>query len=161
VSASVSGEWSRTERRYPGRFDGRFVPAPWAQPLRLTANLDVALLEGLRVQAHWQGLWNQPWALRRAYYDYIALAEGPDALAPYDLSRPGDQTLDPFSRLDLGLNGETTVLGVTLEGQIHLVNVLDRHNPFDWSLDPTGPQSTPVKRTLPGRRLFVLLGLRY
>jgi hypothetical protein len=161
VSAGVSGEWSRTERRYPGRFDERYVPAPWAQPLRLTTDLEVTLTDGLHARAHWQGIWNQPWALRRAYYDYIALADGPDALPPFDLSRPGDQTLDPFSRLDLGLDGETTVGGVTLEAQIHLVNVLDRHNPFDWSLDPTGSQLTPVRRTLPGRRLFVLLGLRY
>ncbi len=161
VSASASGEWSRTERRYPGRFDGRYVPAPWAQPLRLTADLNVTLVDGLRARAHWQGIWNQPWALRRAYYDYIALAEGTDALAPFDPSRPGDQTLDPFSRLDLGLEGETKIMGVTLEGQVSLVNVLDRQNPFDWSLDPTGPQPTPIKRTLPGRRLFVLLGLRY
>ena len=161
VSAGVSGEWSRTERRYPGRFDGRYVPAPWAQPLRLTTDLDVALTDGLRARAQWQGIWNQPWALRRAYYDYIALADGPDALPPFDLSRPGDQTLDPFSRLDLGLKGETKILGMTLEGQVSLINVLDRHNPFDWSLDPTGSQPTPVRRTLPGRRLFVLLGLRY
>jgi len=39
--------------------------------------------------------------------------------------------------------------------------VLDRANPFDWSLDATGAELTRVARTLPGRHLFVLLGLRY
>lgn len=52
-------------------------------------------------------------------------------------------------------------MGVTLEGWLCLVNVLDRHNPFDWSLDPTGPTPTPAKRRLPGRRLSVLLGVHF
>jgi hypothetical protein len=160
VSGSVSAEWSRTERRYPGRFDGRFVPAPWEQPLRLATTLDVTLTDGLHALAHWNGIWGRSWALRRPYYDYLAPLDA-DRFAGYDLSRPGQQTLAPFSRLDLGLKGSVTVRGVTVDAQVSLVNVLGRHNAFDQSLDPTGPRPTPVTRTLPGRRAFVLLGLRY
>ena len=160
VSGSVSAEWSQTERRYPGRFDGRFVPAPWEQPLRLAATLDVTLTDGLHALTHWNGIWGRSWALRRPYYDYLAPLDT-DRFAGYDLSRPGQQTLDPFSRLDLGLKGTVTVRGVTVNAQVSLVNVLGRHNAFDQSLDPTGPRPTPVTRTLPGRRAFVLLGLRY
>ncbi len=160
VLASASAEWSRVTRRYPGRFGGRSVPAPWSQPVRLTTDLDVSLAEGLEAHAHWQGTWERPWALRRAYYDYLALAGGTRDLS-YDLTRPGNQVLSPFSRLDLGLSAETRLRTFTLEARLNLVNVLDRHNAFDWSLDPTGPRSTPVRRTLPGRRLFVSLGLKY
>ena len=63
--------------------------------------------------------------------------------------------------MDLGRQAETTIMGVTLEGRLCLVNVLDRHNPFDWSLDPTGPTPTPAKRRLPSRRLSVLLGVHF
>jgi hypothetical protein len=160
VSGGVTAEWSRTERRYPGRFDGRFVPAPWAQPLRLAANLDVALADDLHALADWTGTWGRSWALRKGYYDYLALAS--DAPFPtYDLTRPGRQTLAPFARLDLGVKGERAVGDVTLEAQLRLVNVLDRRNAFDRSLGTTGTRTEPVPRTLPGRRAFVLLGVRF
>jgi len=160
LSVGVSAEWSRTERRYPGRFDGRFVSAPWAQPVRLAANVDLRLADGLHALAHWKGIWGRPWALRQGYYDYLALSE----TAPfpsYDLTRPEQQTLDPFSRVDLGVKGERTVRDVTLEAQLSLVNVLDRQNEFDRSLGAAGPPAGSIPRTLPGRRAFVLVGVRF
>ncbi len=160
VAGSVSAEWGRAERRYPGRFDGRFVPAPWEQPLRLAATVDVTLTDGLHALANWKGIWGRSWALRRGYYDYLALVDA-DRFPGYDLSRPGQQTLDPFSRLDLGLKGEQTVRGATVEAQLSVVNVLGRRNAFDQSLNPANSRPASVSRTLPGRRVFVLLGLRY
>jgi len=160
VAGSMTAEWSRTERRYPGRFEGRFVPAPWAQPVRLATQIDVTLAKGVNALANWNGIWGRSWALRRAYYDYLAPLDA-GRFAGYDLSRPGEQILSPFFRLDLGLTGEATVRGVAVEAQVRLVNVLGRRNAFDQSLDPTGARPTPVARTLPGRRAFVLLGLRY
>ncbi|WP_103020504.1 TonB-dependent receptor [Salinibacter altiplanensis] len=161
VSAQASAAWSRTTRRYPGRFDGRSVPAPWSQPVRLTTDLDVSLVDGFEAHAHWQGTWDRPWALRRAYYDYLARTEDPQDFAPYDLSRPGDQVLAPFSRVDLGLTAKTTLRSLTAEARLNLVNVFDRHNTFDWSLAPAGSRSAPVRRTLPGRRVSLLLELHY
>ena len=160
LTSSVSAEWSRADRRYPGRFGGRFVPAPWEQPLRLSATVGVPVGDHLQVQGHWNGIWGRSWALRRGYYDYLALTDEA-AFPTYDVSRPGDQALDAFSRLDLGVNGTYAVRGVTLEAQLRLVNVLGRHNPFDWSLSSRDASATPVPRTLPGRRAFVLLGIRY
>ncbi|MCS4116129.1 hypothetical protein GGP49_003080 [Salinibacter ruber] len=122
----------------------------------------MSLAEGLEAHAHWQGTWERPWALRRAYYDYLALTDRRDAPASYDLDRPGDQRLAPYSRLDLGLSAKTTIQALTVEAQATLVNVFNRHNTFDWSLNPAGSRPTsPVRRTLPGRRLFVSLGLQY
>ena len=160
LSGGVSAEWGRAQRRYPGRFDGRFVPAPWEQPLRLGATLDVALADGLHALANWKGVWGRSWALRKGYYDYLAPTGGrslPDAA----LERPGEQTLAPFSRLDLGVEGTVDVRDVTLEAQLSLVNVLDRRNAFDRSLGAAGASGAPVARTLPGRRAFVLLGVRF
>ena len=160
VTSSASVEWSQADRRYAGRFGGRFVPAPWEQPLRLSATASVPIGTHLTVQGHWKGTWGRSWALRRGYYDYLALTDE-NSFPAYDLARPGDQTLDAFSRLDLGVNGTYAVRGVTLDVQMRVVNVLDRHNPFDWSLSARDASATPVPRTLPGRRAFVLVGLRY
>jgi len=160
LSTGVSVEWSRTERRYPGRFGGRYVSAPWAQPLRLSAHVDVRVTDGLHALANWKGTWGRTWALRQGYYDYLALAD--EAPFPgYDLTRPEQQTLDPFSRVDLGLKGERSLRGVTLEAQLSLVNVLDRRNAFDRSLGAAGTSAEPIPRTLPGRRAFVLVGVRF
>jgi hypothetical protein len=161
LDGSVRAEWSRATRRYPDRFDGRRVPAPWTQPFRLTTTLDAPLTDGLRATARWQGIWGRPWALRRAYYDYLALVADETDFAPYDPDRPGDHILAPFARLDLGLAAETTWRTLTLDAEVRLVNALNRHNPFDWSLDPSGPQTTPQPRTLPGRRVVLKVGLRF
>jgi hypothetical protein len=160
LSGSASAEWSRVRRRYPGRFDGRFVPAPWEQPIRLAASLDGRLADGLQALVRWKGIWGRSWALRRAYYDYL----GQEGTAPFpgvDLARPGRQTLAPFSRIDLGLKGEASIQNVTVEAQVSLVNVFDRSNTFDRSLHAAGEQAEPRSRTLPGRRAFILLGLRF
>ena len=157
VSGTVQAEVSRVHRRYPGRFGGRFVPAPWETPLQLSADLDVKVLTGVHALASWQGQWNRPWALRRAYYDYVAPTGGVDGVV---LDRPAEQRLAPFSRVDLGLRAETTVRGVTLETRASVVNVFDRANPFDWSLDTAGPAPQPVPRTLPGRRIHLQVGVR-
>lgn len=163
--ARVSGDWTaelaQTARRYPGRFNERLVPAPWEQPVRLSTNVDVKIIDGLHASSTWQGAWNRPWALRRAYYDYAALTDAARALGGTDLDRPGDQVLAPFSRVDVGLHGERRIGDTTIEVQMHVVNLFNRANPFDWSINAAGPQPTRITRTLPGRRFFVLLGLRY
>jgi hypothetical protein len=163
VSGSVTAEVSRVHRRYPGRFGDRFVPAPWETPLQLSTQFDVRVVEGVHLLGTWQGTWNRPWALRRAYYDYVATTGG--TVAGYDLDRPGDQRLAPHSQVDLGMRTETTVRGVTLDLRAHVANVFDRANPFDWSLVPglSGASSTlhPVPRTLPGRRFALRVGVRF
>jgi hypothetical protein len=168
LSGDATVEVGRVWRRYPGRFDDRFVPAPWEEPLRLTANLDVRLFDEVYAQGSWQGGWGRSWALRRAYYDYVAPLEtngdassaGP-TVGGYDLSRPGQQRLAPFSRFDLGLRATLPVRGTAVETRVEVINVLDRHNPFDWGLDTSGPEVQRLERTLPGRRLSLSVGVRF
>ncbi|WP_176521696.1 TonB-dependent receptor [Longimonas halophila] len=161
VDAEVVAEMGRSRRQYPGRFNDRLVPASWEQPVRLDADLGVALGRGMEARVSGQGVWGRSWALRRAYYDYIANIEGSDTFEGFDLNRPGDQQLAPMLRLDLALRGTWTLRGMGLRMQIGLVNALDRKNPFDWSLDTSGAVPEPAPRNLPGRRAFVLVGIRY
>jgi hypothetical protein len=160
VSGDVTGEVSRVHRRYPGRFDDRFVPAPWETPVQLSANVDVKVVDGLSVLGSWQGEWHRPWALRQAYYDYARATGsfGAADLGTVNLDRPGAQRLAPYSRLDAGVRAERTLGGVTLSTRIQVLNVLDRANAFDASLDP--PTGARVPRTLPGRRLYVSLQMQ-
>ena len=158
VSADAAVEVSRVHRRYPGRFGDRYVPAPWEEPLRASANVGVTVVDGVQATASWRGSWNRPWALRRSYYDY--LAQTTPEIGGVDLQRPGEQRLAPFSRFDLGLETRTTLRGVGIEARAGIVNVFDRANPFDESLHPGGNGAERVARTLPGRRLFLLIGIR-
>ncbi len=158
LSADAALEVSRVHRRYPGRFQDRFVPAPWEKPLRLSANVDAQLVGGLVAQASWQGTWNRPWALRRSYYDYLAVTSGP--LPGVDVQTPGAQRLAPFTRLDVGLRAQRTVRGVEVRARLSVVNVLDRANPYDESLHPGASGPERIARSLPGRRVFALLGIR-
>lgn len=161
VSANGSIELQRAQRQYPGRFEERFVPVPWEQPVRARSDVEVRLVRGLYAVGSWEGVWGRSWALRRAYYDYAALTQDASTIEGLDVHRPGDQVLAPLSRFDLGLRAERSVRGVTVELRTHVVNVFDRANAFDWSLTTSGSVPRRHVRTLPGRRLFVLLGVRY
>jgi hypothetical protein len=161
VDATVRAELERSQRRYAERFDNRFVSAPWEQPVRLGGDLSVALAEGVRALGSWKGVWGRSWALRRAYYDYTARTHTAESRLDADLTQPGNQQLAPFSRIDLGIRAERRIAGVTVEAQLNVVNVFDRANPFDWSPGAGGSVDHPMVRTLPGRNVFFLLGLRY
>ena len=156
VSGDLTAEVSRVHRRYPGRFGDRSVPAPWETPMKLSANVAVAVVDGLAALASWRGEWDRPWALRQAYYDYAQ----PTSTLPstVDLDRPGAQRIAPYSRLDAGVRAEQTVRGVTLSTRAQVLNVFDRANAFDASLDPITGALT--HRTLPGRRLHVSLRMQ-
>jgi hypothetical protein len=165
VTGGVTADWSTAERRYPGRFGDRWVAAPWEEPLRLTAHTGVDVAGGVEARARWESVWGRSWALRRIYYDYVgssgdlpASLTGPDPVA---LDTPGDDTLAPFHRLDLGLQAERTWGGVTVGAELSVVNVLGRANAFDASVLSTSSSTTRQPRLLPGRRLVAVLSLRY
>jgi hypothetical protein len=166
----VTLAWGTAERRYPGRFDDRWVAAPWEEPLRLTGRVSADVADGLRARARWESIWGRSWALRRIYYDYVAPAGALSEDAPFEsrglpgapsLDTPGEDRLDPFHRLDLGLLASRTWRGVAVELEASVVNVLGRANPFDASLRPSGSSLVRQHRALPGRRIVAVLSLRY
>ncbi len=160
-TAAVTGEANDAERLYPARFGGRFVPAPWEEPYRLTADLGVELVEGVRATASWRGVWGRSWALRRAYYDFLAQTRPDVAIGRFRLDRPGTQRLETYTRLDLGVTAGREIGALGVELRLAAMNVLDRANQFDWALDTSGPRPVPLPRTLPGRRLSVEMALSY
>ena len=151
---SVSGQQS--ERRNPTRFGGQWTAAPWEEPLRASAGLDVVALgqrggNSLQLRARGLGIRGRSWAFRRAYYDVLP-ARGTDQLGTFRLDAPGGDRLAPLLTLDVGA-AYTRRLGDgrRLELAFDVANVLDRRNVLDWSLRPAGDGGYRAEaRTLPG-----------
>lgn len=161
LATSVSYGFSRALRAFPGRFDGRMEPAPWNVPHRLTLDASVALNDVLSADVNWRSAWGQRWALRRAYYDYLALRDAPGAFGAFDLNQPSDQKLSPYHRLDVGLTYEQPLGPATMQLRAFVVNVLGRNNVYDWSLEQSGEEVTRVNRTLPGRQAVLSFRFNY
>ena len=162
LDASASYSFSRALRRYPGRFDGRMEPTPWNQPHRLALDANVALTSFFSVDVNWRGVRGRRWAARRAYYDYLALGDAPLAFDLIDLNRPADQVVPPYYRLDAGVTFARSWGRTTVQLRAFVVNVLDRNNVYDWSIEetPTGEEAR-IDRTLPGRHPVFSLRFDY
>lgn len=161
VSAGASYSYSHARRRYPGRFDEQMQPVPWNEPHRLNLDASISLLRSFTVDVNWTGSWGRRWAVRHAYYDYLALRANPLSFESIDLSRPADHMVTPYYRLDAGLTYVRTWGRVGMQLRAFVVNVLDRENVYDWSLRQTAYDVTSVNRTLPGRHPAFSLRLSY
>ncbi len=142
---------SRALQRFPGRFEDRLLPTPWNVPHQLGLDLRAPLAGGFALHLHGEGLWGRTWALRRAYYDYLALRDLLPRTGDFDLQHPEDHRLPAYLRFDLGLTYHQTLGNADLHVQAFLVNLFDRQNVYDLSLDTTGPSVQTVPRRLPGR----------
>lgn len=151
LTGTVTYGFSRSERAYPGRFDGKLEPVPWNAPHRLALDVTIPLQGGVSVNVSWRGTWGRRWSFRQAYYDYLVLLASPVSFSPFDLTQPGEHDLPPFYRLDTGLTFEREVKGLKLQARLFILNVLDRHNIYDWSVEQTETGAAPIARTLPGR----------
>ncbi len=154
--------YTHARRTFPGRFEDRLVPAPWAEPHRLTLEGRVPIGDVLALDLQGNGIWGRRWGYRRAYYAYLSSDKLQQNRGRPDLGRPADHVLPPLYRVDAGLVATHNWGDVTVTGRIGLVNVFDRANVADWGLRPTdGNSLTRWPRTLPGRRSVVSLKIRY
>jgi hypothetical protein len=163
VRARVGYDWSVSERTFPSRFDGEREPAPWNEPHALSAAAELALARGLAVTASGRSVWGRTWALRRAYYDFLApgspgqVADGPT------IGRPGGDTLPASHDVDVGLRWTGLLSGFRAVLHVDVRNVLHRQNVLDYSLWRTsssgGTEYARLPRTLPGRSLLLSVRL--
>ncbi|MEM7786555.1 MAG: carboxypeptidase regulatory-like domain-containing protein [Bacteroidota bacterium] len=156
-AASLGAGIARTDRRFDDRLGRRWTPAPWAEPVRATADLRVLVAgapeAGLTARARGVGVWGRSWAFRRAYYDVLPAHSGETTLGAFDLTRPEGDRLPALLTLDLGLAYAASVRGTRIEAALDVTNALDRANVLDWSLRPTATGDfEAVTRTLPGRQ---------
>jgi hypothetical protein len=161
VEGTLHYNWSRSRRRFPGRFEGHVVPVPWNQPHRLSLSAEGTFTDALRLRLRAEHSWGRSWGFRQIYYDYLGTESAPESSLGGSLQNPGSHTLTPHTRVDLGVRYTVQWSGFALETQLDLVNVLDHRDAFDWGLRPTDDGMTRTTRRLPGRRLVGALTIRY
>ncbi len=155
-AASAGVALAQTDRRSAARFGGRWVAAPWSEPVRATLGLDVVALgrreAGVLLRARGLGVWGRPWALRRAYYDVLP-ARGVTRFGDLAFDRPEDDVLAPLLSLDAGIGYTGTLARTRIEVAFDVANLLGRRDVLDWSLRlASGGGAETVTRTLPGRQ---------
>ncbi|MDZ4698809.1 MAG: carboxypeptidase-like regulatory domain-containing protein [Rhodothermales bacterium] len=156
---SVGYSYSHAVRRYPGRFGEAFVPVPWNEPHRVVAEARLPLLSYLSATVAGQGSWGRRWALRRTYYDFLAAGSAPPVTGAIDLNAPGDEGVPAYLTFDIGLTYEQRVGPTWVRFRATVLNLYDRQNVYDYSIEQNGDVFDRVPRVLPGRQVVLSLRL--
>lgn len=135
VFMSLAYNYMHAVRRFPGRFENRFEPTPWNEPHRFSFSTEWQATKSFSIRMRTVGIWGRSWGFRQAYYDYFAAHTLLNAFEPYDLTNPSAHRLPPLRQLDLGAAYRHDADGLTLLLQADFVNVLNRVNVVDWSLE--------------------------
>lgn len=129
---------------------GRAVPASWNEPHRFQLRGLWHILPELRAVAKWQSILGRVWGFRQSYYNFL-LYRGNDSVGGFSFTHPDDDHLEPFHQLDLSFIYNPSVGFMDMELRLDLINLLDRRNTIDWSLQPIdGDQYEKKKRSMPG-----------
>lgn len=134
---------------------GRALPAPWNEPHRLQFRILWRVLPDLVTVAKWQSVLGRAWGFRRAYYNFL-FYESEESFGNYSFTSPEDDRLSPFHQLDLSLIYKPSIGFMDMELRLDLINLLNRRNTIDWSLEKvqpgnaTGEQYEIRERTMPG-----------
>lgn len=149
----VGYDWTVSERTFPSRFQGARQPTPWMEPHRLVLQGRVPVAGGIALDAEARGVWGRTWALRRAYYDYVALTDPADALP---IGLPGDDPLPTLYTLDVGVSWLGRLGGSLTELRAEVRNAQPERQVLDYSLveDDPGTGFRRRSRLLPGPALL-------
>lgn len=128
---SLGYDYSLSRRTFPSRFNERTQPAPWNQPHRLQASVDLDLGSGFAMRLRGRGVWGRTWGYRQAYYDFLVVHASGSLVG-----LPEDDTLPALYELDLGVGYSRRVVGTNVSVRLDVLNVLDRANVLDYGLRP-------------------------
>ena len=157
---SAQYEYSVARRRVANRFGGAFVAVPWNTPHRILVSLDIVPLRRLTATLRWQGIAGRAWGFRQAYYDYLEPNPNTRLFAPFDLSDPEAHRLPFYSQWDLGVAYSRAIAGLGVQARLNLINVLDRRNVRDWSLQYDEVSATYVRSARRSTPFIPSLSLR-
>jgi hypothetical protein len=161
LSTTLQYSYSRAEQLDSDRFKGEWQPVAWNEPHRLQLRFRIAISSALTFHTSAESTWGRPWAFRRAYYDYLAFRPDAPTFAPFDLDDPSMPLLPPSYRIDPGITYDRSWGRMRVEVRAVVVNILDRNDVFDWSLEEGGDGYDRVARALPGRRPVFSLNVTY
>ena len=152
LSADLEYAYTLAEHRFPNRFDPRLQPVPWSEPHSISASASFRVADALTIYTEGDATWNRSWAFRHAYYDYLALRATGFDITPFSLENPSKPMLPAYYSVNLGLAYDLELSPVEVQFRAALLNVFDRENVYDWSVQQEDGGFAPVARTLPGRR---------
>lgn len=135
---------------------GRTITPPWNEPHRLQFRTLWRIFPELTAIAKWQSTIGRAWGFRRSYYNFLYYKSG-ESFASYNFGNPENDRLSPFHQLDFSLVYKPAFNFMNLEIRMDLINLLNRRNTIDWSLQPqtvseegTGSRYEIKERTMPG-----------
>ncbi|HMB93547.1 MAG TPA: hypothetical protein VKP65_22025, partial [Rhodothermales bacterium] len=161
VTTTFNYSYSHAVQQFPSRFDGRYEPVPWNDPHRLSVDTRLQLTSRFAADFAGRSSWGRRWALRRAYYNYLALRAEPTTLDDFDLHQPSEQKLESYLRLDAGLTYEQHWGRAGVQVRAFVSNLLDRRNTYDWSIERGEAGEAIVPRLLPGRHAGLSFRFNY
>ena len=129
---------------------GRELPVPWNQPHRLQLRTLWRVSPVFSTVLKWESVYGRSWGFRQSYYNYL-LYEGEGQFGEYNFQTPENDRMSPFHQVDLSFIYRPEVQFMDLELRADLINLLDRRNTIDWSLQPNQSGGYDIKkRTMPG-----------
>jgi len=129
---------------------GKELPAPWNQPHRIQLRTLWRASSSFSAVLKWVSVYGRSWGFRQSYYNYL-LYQGAGQFDGYTFKSPEDDRLSPFHQLDVSFIYRPSLSVVDLELRADLINLLDRRNTLDWSLQPNQSGGYDIKkRTMPG-----------
>ncbi|MDX1636562.1 MAG: TonB-dependent receptor [Balneolaceae bacterium] len=131
---------------------GRSLPAPWTEPHRFQLRALWRIAPGFSSVIKWQNVLGRSWGFRQSYYNFLFYETG-ENYGDYYFNAPENDKLSPFHQLDLSLIYTPGFSRFGMDIRLDLINLLDRQNTIDWSLQPTAPGGEEYeirKRTMPG-----------
>lgn len=149
----LSYDYSYNRMNMESQF-GKVLPTPWNEPNRFQFRALWRIIPGLTAVTKWQSILGRAWGFRQSYYNYLYY-NGSRSIGDYSFTHPEKDRMDPFHQLDFSLIYQPAVQFADLKVRLDLVNVLDRHNTIDWSLQPVQNNTSTnhyqiQKRTMPG-----------
>ncbi|NNE34495.1 MAG: TonB-dependent receptor plug domain-containing protein [Rhodothermales bacterium] len=158
-SASASYSYELNKRVYRSRIGTDRVAAPWSEPHRLTSHLSVFPGSGLSLRTRFHAVFGRTWGFRQSYYDFLAAHNSAEAFPPFNLKEPQSHRPAPIYRVDVGVSYERPVAESIVRLRLDILNVLNRNNVLDWSLQQSGggSQFEIDRRTLPGIQPVIAL----
>lgn len=155
--ALLTYDWTVSERTFPSRFDGRRQPTPWSEPHRVTLGTRLPVWGGLALEVESTNVWGRTWALRRAYYDFLAFHDDAGTLP---IGLPAEDRLPELRQLDVGLSWLGRLGGSLAEFRAEVRNAQGERQVLDYSLvrvDDADGSTRYLRRArlLPGASLLL------
>tara|TARA_R100001143_G_scaffold63575_1_gene72200 strand:- start:11932 stop:14763 length:2832 start_codon:yes stop_codon:yes gene_type:complete len=114
---------------------GRALPAPWNEPHRLQLRAIWHLHSTVSLVSKWQGIWGRSWAYRDAYYNFLSFNQT-NSNTEFDFNSPEKDLLPAFYQLDMSVVYRPVLGPADLEFRLDLINLLNRKNAVDQTLNP-------------------------